>query len=271
MDGKDWYPGKEIIFDSLQAGNFRELGGYAAKDGRRVKRGLLYRGPALFGLNGEDCRKIEAMHFKCILDLRSLGEAALMPDWIPGNASYYRVSGMSALDGEEMDFSPASIEKSLEEIKKAGGMENPARFMTNLYCGMAFGSEALRRLFALLKEECVPLYFHCTAGKDRTGVAAALILTALGVEPETAMEDYLLTNRYREAFIENRIAERKEYYDAHKEEEILFRRACGVDRIFMDEVFRAILGKYGSFERYFDAEYGLGGTEMEKFRDAYLE
>lgn len=270
MNNKEWYPGSEIIFESLRTGNFRELGGYQAEDGRKVRRGLLYRGPLLNGLSAADCSKIEEMKLKCILDLRSQGEADLMPDWIPENAAYYRVSGMAAADGGEMDFSPASVAKFLGK-ETAGTAEGSARFMINLYCGMAFRNRALGRLFELLREERVPLYFHCTAGKDRTGVAAALILIALGVKPETAMEDYLLTNKYREPFIERAIAEKKEYFAAHKEEEIMFRRAYGVDRIFLDEVFHVILDKYGTFESYFAGEYGLGGAEMERFRNIYLE
>lgn len=271
MNKTNRYPGEEIIFESLPTGNFRELGGYETKDGRHVKRGIFYRGPALFGLSEEDCRKIEAMNIKCILDLRSRGEAAMLPDWIPKNTSYERISGMSTMDGVEMDFSPASIEKALKELSKVEEIRNPAQFMIRLYCGMAFGNEALRRLFELLKEECVPVFFHCTAGKDRTGVAAALILIALGVEPERAIEDYLLTNKYRQSFIESKIAERKEYYAAHKEEELMLRGAYGVNRIFMDELFRVILEKYGNFERYFEAEYGLGSAEIERLRNVYLE
>lgn len=271
MDKRDWYPGKEIVFESLPVGNFRELGGYGTKDGRVVKKGLFYRGPALFGLNEADRKKIEAMRFKCILDLRSKGEADRMPDWIPEGASYYRVSGMSTLDGAEMDFSPASIQKSIEELKKLNQAENPGQFMINLYCSMAFGNEGMKMLFWLLKKECVPVYFHCSAGKDRTGVAAALILLALGADASTAMEDYLLTNQYREPIIEKKIAEKREYYAAHQEEEMMLRKVNGVERICMDEVFRVILEKYGTFERYFEAEYGLGGGETEAFRARYLE
>ena len=99
-------PGAEIVFEGTC--NFRELGGYRAADGRHVRRGLLYRGCSLDTLQSPaDRTKLESLHLREILDLRSAGEAARQPDAAVSGAHYQRICGMRYADGSEMDFSPA--------------------------------------------------------------------------------------------------------------------------------------------------------------------
>lgn len=100
---------------------------------------------------------------------------------------------------------------------------------------------AYKRLFAHLAAGEVPIVFHCTAGKDRTGVAAMLILPSLGVSEEDALYDYLLTNVY----LAQRIWE-------------LVAKGLGVER-------------YGTYEAYFAAEYGLDAQGLAALRDRYTE
>ena len=101
-------PGAEIPFEGTC--NFRELGGYRAADGRHVRRGLLFRGCSLDALDSPaDRTKLESLHLREILDLRSAGEAARQPDIAVPGAHYQRICGMRYADGTEMDFSPAGI------------------------------------------------------------------------------------------------------------------------------------------------------------------
>ena len=103
-------PGAEIVFEGTC--NFRELGGYRAADGRHVRRGLLYRGCSLDTLQSPaDRTKLESLHLREILDLRSAGEAACQPDAAVSGAHYQRICGMRYADGSEMDFSPAGIQR----------------------------------------------------------------------------------------------------------------------------------------------------------------
>ena len=104
-------PGAEIVFEGTC--NFRELGGYRAADGRHVRRGLLYRGCSLDTLQSPaDRTKLESLHLREILDLRSAGEAARQPDVAVSGAHYQRICGMRYADGSEMDFSPAGIQRA---------------------------------------------------------------------------------------------------------------------------------------------------------------
>ena len=99
-----------------------------------------------------------------------------------------------------MAMAPAA-EKAAYEAK-AGHPVHDFYWFTDLYKQMPFGNPAYHELFRLLEEHRVPLLFHCTCGKDRTGIAAMLVLLALGVSREDAIADYMLTNVYRKAIID---------------------------------------------------------------------
>ena len=162
------------------AGNFRDLGGYPTADGRRVRRGLLFRGGSLDALQGEaDQALLQSLHLREILDLRSAGEAAAHPDPPLPGAHYRRVCGMCYPDGAEMDYSPRGIERLNAEKaafeREVGHTVHDFDWFSALYREMPFGNAAYKELFSLLENHRVPLLFHCTCGKDRTGIAAMLI------------------------------------------------------------------------------------------------
>ncbi|BCN31139.1 tyrosine-protein phosphatase [Anaeromicropila herbilytica] len=262
-------PGDPILFQNPLAVNFRELGGYQTKDGRHVRYGLLYRGMALDVLKTDtDQAKLESFKLKVIMDLRSQGEADLQQDWIPEGTKYQRICGLKKSDGSDIDFSPSSI---AELEKEAATFENREDYFTRLYSSMAFNNAAFRALFDFLKQGEVPILFHCAAGKDRTGIAAALILLALGVQPEIVIEDYMLTNKYRKPLIDVLLEEKAEYFSKHPEEKKQFMVSQGVSRYLVEKTLEAILEKYGSFEKYFEVEYDLNADGLIKLRNQYLE
>ena len=243
-------PGAEIVFEGTC--NFRELGGYRAADGRHVRRGLLYRGCSLDTLQSPaDRTKLESLHLREILDLGSAGEAARQPD------------------GSEMDFSPAGIQRIAAEKAayeaKAGHPVHDFYWFTDLYKQMPFGNPAYHELFRLLEEHRVPLLFHCTCGKDRTGIAAMLVLLALGVSREDAIADYMLTNVYRKAIIDKFMQDKPaDQYD-------LLLPVEGVSESMGAGSIDVLLEKYPSYEAYFEAEYGLTTARLAALRDFYLE
>ena len=177
-------PGAEIKFEG--ANNFRELGGYRAADGRQVKYGLLYRGANLDLLKSEaDHARLASLGLREILDLRSAGESAAHPDPAVPGAHYQRVCGMRNADGTEMDFSGQGIERLRQEKeafeRSVGRPVHDFEWFSALYREMPFRNPAYHALFALLEGRRVPVLFHCSCGKDRTGIGAMLILLALGV------------------------------------------------------------------------------------------
>ena len=235
-----------------------------------MRRGLLYRGCSLDTLQSPaDRTKLESLHLREILDLRSAGEAARQPDVAVSGAHYQRICGMRYADGSEMDFSPAGIQRIAAEKAayeaKAGHPVHDFYWFTDLYKQMPFGNPAYHELFRLLEEHRVPLLFHCTCGKDRTGIAAMLVLLALGVSREDAIADYMLTNVYRKAIIDKFMQDKPaDQYD-------LLLPVEGVSESMGAGSIDVLLEKYPSYEAYFDAEYGLTTARLAALRDFYLE
>lgn len=261
-------PGAEIALEG--AVNFRELGGYPAADGRNVKYGLLYRGGNLDALqNPADQQTLQSWHLRSILDLRSAGEYAQHPDPAVPGAEYRRVCAMRMADGTEMDFSSTGIERLAEEKaafeKAAGHPVHDYDWFSVLYRQMPFGNPAYHELFTLMEQRQAPLLFHCTCGKDRTGIAAMLILLALGVSRETALADYMLTNTYRRAIIE------KHLQGKSPEERRLLLSVEGVDEAMGAGAIDEILQRFDSYEAYFAQEFGLDAQRLEALRNFYLE
>lgn len=261
-------PGAEIPLEG--AVNFRELGGYPAADGRRIRHGLLYRGGNLDELRSPaDRATLSGWHLQVILDFRSEGEREKHPDPVVPGAAYHRVCAMRMQDGTEMDFSSTGIERLAAEKaafeKAAGHPVHDYDWFTVLYRQMPFGNPAYRMLFQLVETRRVPLLFHCTCGKDRTGIAAMLLLLALGVSREEALADYMLTNVYRRQIIE------KSLRGKSPEERRLLLSVEGVDEAMGAGAIDEILVRYPSYEAYFQAEFGLDEARLAALRNFYLE
>ena len=116
----------------------------------------------------------------------------------------------------------------------------------------------------------VPLLFHCTAGKDRTGIAAMVIMMILGASDEDIVSHYVLTNEYLQANIEKKLADHP-LTSKIGPVELLYRASEGVIESFGRRVLSEIRQEYGTLERYLEAEYGLAGEELQRLRDQYLE
>lgn len=253
------------------ATNFRELGGYQATDGRTVKHGLLYRGGALHDLKSDaDRAALESLGLKLVLDFRSEGESEEAPDWIPSGARYQRIGAMYYPDGAELDFSPAGVERLGREIAALPHGQTAVDSLAGFYVRMPFGNPAFQALFHALEAGEAPILFHCTSGKDRTGVAAMLILLALGADRDTAIADYLETNRCRAAEIE---LLRKQHKGLEEDDPLQWEMRMieyGVLPRCGNASLDAVLKRYGSWDAYFFSEYGLDHDRLTALRKAYL-
>ncbi len=190
--------------------NFRDLGGLKTADGRTVRSGKIFRSDELSRLSDADLQSLRSLPLLTIVDLRIEWEINRHPDRTPVSllnkitCSMDTPAFMSAfagrrggsLDGVDPNLrnllgdTDAKI-STLSTDQTRGAM----REMYEILVVEPHCLEAYRRIFALLlKDNGTPLLFHCMAGKDRTGIVAALILFALGVDEETILEDYLLSN-----------------------------------------------------------------------------
>lgn len=267
-------PGAMIPF--AHAVNFRELGGYPATDGRHVRYGQFYRGGCLDELDtAADRTLLDSFHLKTVLDLRSAGETAARPDPVLPGVEQVRISGMQ-LGGGEVDYSPAAMQTTtaltadmLERaVDMAAAGQNP---LAEAYRNILLDNAAYRFLVRCMVEKRTPILFHCAAGKDRTGMAAVLILLLLGVDRKTAVADYALTNIYRKAEIDAFVACFSDLTARRPEFAAILANIEGVNPAMAEQAIDAVLEKYGGLESYFTAEYGLDKAAVDALRDRYLE
>ncbi len=236
------------------ATNFRDLGGYEAVDGRRVRWRRLFRADGLHGLTPADHRTLEALGIEEALDMRYGPERAGEPARLPESAASVHIGlpeapGVSLLETLNLGgVSSAEVAKSWLTRSYAGYPEKYAPACRAILC----------RLVAV---DAPPLLFHCTAGKDRTGFAAAVVLEALGVPRETIMEDYLLTNRHWDRGNREPEGLPREIYEPvfSAREEYLSASWATLDR------------EHGGLEGWLDRAVGFGAGERERLKAALLE
>ena len=257
-------PGTQLAFAG--GNNFRELGGYLADEGKHVKWGQIYRGIPTGKLTGEaDRRLLDSLGLRLILDLRSSGEAKKEPDYAPDGARLVQICGLCAEDGAEIAFAPGDIEKLMQTAEEGESISQ------RLYRRMLTGNKAFKELFRALEAGETPILFHCSAGKDRTGVAAMLILLALGASDATICADFARTNVCRKAQIDALLAQHAAEIAADPACRMRYYAMAGVDPAAAPFVLDTIRRKFGSAENYLETEYGLTPARLMRLRRMYLE
>lgn len=243
--------------------NLRDLGGYRSKDGRVIKKGYFYRSAGLSYMNKSEINEFKQLKIHTILDLRSDKEILAHPDPTIEGTNYIQYSGVITKTQEQIDFSPNGMRQTGE-----AGLKQ-LEILTTYYQEIPFENRALQKMFDEILLEHVPLLFHCASGKDRTGIAAMALLMALGVEEQTILEDYLLSNEYRKNMIYRALEGIDQEKDPIMYELVL--RMEGVSENTFHTTIDAIYHKYSSFEEYLEKEYQLDEEKIQYLRDTYLE
>lgn len=172
--------------------NFRDLGGYATKDGMAVKWRRLYRCDSLSNLRTDEWSMFERLNIRTVIDLRSKAEIKKNPDNIPKNIRYYHCP----LQEEEGNSKKKNDD--LQSAKSAFELSMSTAYLSVLYDNPKLLTAAVMTVCDTLKRGNV--VFHCTAGKDRTGVLSAVILTVLGVRRNDIIADYEISHTLNQKF-----------------------------------------------------------------------
>ena len=244
--------------------NFRELGGLPVKDGRTVRRGILWRSGGLHLMTPQELGIVKQLGIRTVIDLRDRWSQKRKPDPDIG-AVHVQYDGLPAKGGEKIDFSAAGFGQKGEDACRQ--IEKVRRY----YLEMPYGYQAFHAMFGALLQGQAPFLFHCTKGKDRTGIASILILLALGAEKETALQDYLISNEYRRQEIEDRLAEGRAVAPLDEGYMTLMYLREGVKEDLACGVMDLLYQRYGSAEAYMMKEYGWSEAQLNAFRDLYLE
>lgn len=251
------YPSERVI-PFAGTLNFRDMGGYPAADGRKVKYGILFRADELTGLSAEDIAFLESLNIRTVFDYRGNDEAELKPDPVLNGAINVRIPAIPDLEYRS--------HHDMAEMMK----QFTADTLDNMYGALPINNPSYKKLMELLADpERLGLIQHCAAGKDRTGVGSALILTLLGVPKELVMQDYLITNVTMAGFKEEMIAGLAGKVTAEELE--VMSGLMDTREEFLESAFRAIEQTYGGMEAYFEQEFGLTEAKINAIRDYCLE
>ena len=256
--------------------NARQLGGYPAADGKTVRQDVLLRSGELAGATEEDIQTLaEVYHVTTVVDLRNAEEIEENPDpEIPGAANVH-----VALRDESMGAAMKALmgsgeqkNRELDFIERIRAGWNPLN--ENMYIDLIKTDAAaagLREFIDLLlaQEEGTAILWHCSGGKDRTSVAAAAILTLLGVEEETILDEFELTNELTAEEIEEQVAVSRQYTDVEEELELV-RATASAQRAFMEKAFDYAEEQSGSMLEFLRQRCQVTDEEIARLRELYL-
>lgn len=249
----------------LQGGrNFRDLGGYRTADGRHVKWNMLFRSGSMHGLTDADYVALEKRGIRVVCDFRDTRERAAEPvNWPAAGAPRvlsedYRLDMAGFMPGgDRTTWTP--------ETARAAMTASYPRMLVQFH-------GQYRRMFDELLAGHAPLAFNCAAGKDRTGIAAALLLTALGVPRETVIQDYLLTNRYLDGGkMLGKDAQANAANPLAQLPPAVAQVLLAADRRYIEAAFRVLDTHPGGATGWLRDEMGLSRADLVRLRGAYLE
>jgi len=234
------------------ASNFRDLGGYIGLDGRPVRWRKLFRSDHLATLTPADLAVLTDLGLSRAYDFRGVTERAAVPYDLAGVASH------------SLPIEPTVVQRMkdlLETGHRLTAQETVALMQETYRAFVSDNGPRFADLFTHLLASDTPLVFHCTAGKDRTGFAAALILLALGVPRPVVMQDYLLTNDLL------RMDTAPAYGVPPEVMQVLWR----VQEDFLDAALHAVDADHGGVEKYLQTALGVGPAERKRLAELYLQ
>ncbi|HTV96061.1 MAG TPA: tyrosine-protein phosphatase [Steroidobacteraceae bacterium] len=247
--------------------NFRDAGGHATEDGRTVRWGRVYRAGVLRYLTPADAERLSRLGVRAICDLRRAEEREREPTRWPARD----VTMLTWADGED---APGVTRRLLPRQPDAEGMRAA---MLNLYRDLPrWMVPRVRGLFECVAQERLPLVVHCSAGKDRTGFAVAMLHAALGVGAETLMQDYLYTNEVGnyEEFVRRRRGALLGVTDGHHP---LFKMPADIRRVlfaadpdYMRAALEQIDSEFGGLESYLAGAVGLSAQLRGRMQEVLL-
>lgn len=243
--------------------NFRDLGGYETEDGRTVRWGRIYRSGSLDSLTDADLEYLQSTGIKLVCDLRSPGEIEIEPDRVPGAAETVNIPVFD----DSVD--PVAIREAViaGDVSALGA---PGELLTegNRAFVTTFTDEYSLLMERVMDPEGHPTNLHCSAGKDRAGVGAAIVLLTLGVAQETVMEDFLLSNTYRAEEDAATLTQLEALLDAGELE--VMRALLEVRPEYLQAAFDTMVSKYGSVDAYLRDGLGITDEERDEFRELML-
>lgn len=255
--------------------NARQIGGYYTSSGKKIKQDVLLRSGALSKATEEDIISLKDKYkLKKIIDLRTTAEISKAPDCKVEGAESVHIKVMSEDANDKNNAVTGIYIQSKDPSESLLQMYRQGVLNENMYSNMLKSEDAINGFKSffdeLIKNEDGSVLWHCTGGKDRAGMATVLIMTALGVDQKTIIEDFALTNEANKKSIAYMRENAKKYTSDEKELDGVA-TLVGVAPEYMQKAFEYAQSEYGSMLRYIQEKLGVTDKQIRTLRKMYLE
>jgi len=246
--------------------NFRDLGGYPTTDGRQVKWGVLYRAATLAESSRADLVGLQQLNLATLIDFRSAAEKKEEPNHLPNPTGFTVVDIPTLDDGNKAMV--GEITARIESGNFDGFDPNALMLEANRQFASTFTPQFRQFVHTVLQADGAPIAWHCSAGKDRTGFAAAILLRILGVPQDVVMQDYMASSQHA---LESRKSQLL-LLRVFKGEEAADKLAVlmGVEEAWLAAAFAEIDATWGSFDNYVRDGLGLTEADVTQLKAALL-
>jgi protein-tyrosine phosphatase len=247
--------------------NFRDLGGYANEQGQQVKWGVLYRSGTFAHSSKADLQGLQQLQLATLIDFRSGGEKEEEPNQLPQPASFTVVEIPTLDEGNK-----ALVGEVMERVE-SGNFDgfDPDQFMltANRQFATEFTPQFRQFIHTVLDAGGKPVAWHCSAGKDRTGFASAILLRVLGVPQETVMRDYMESKQHALEARKNQLLLLRVFKGEEAADKLAI--MMGVEEAWLRAAFEEIDARWGSFDNYVSEGLQLTDRDIAKLRNQLLE
>lgn len=245
--------------------NFRDLGGLKTKEGLVIKNGQLWRSGNFLHATHQDLKDLQDLGLKQIIDLRTTAEIDLAPDPLIFGVNNHHIDYFEGSDTEQVPSSSEFMKLLEKDI-----VDDP--YLIDSYCEMIQSSNGQRGLTKFMKRilnDDPAILWHCSAGKDRTGVSTAIILELLGVEREVIMEDYLKTNDSIDDIMKSMLSKVEGLaIDDNLKKKLT--PIFGVEPKYLEKVWDIVDNEYGGMKNYSIKYLELSEQKIIDLKSKYL-
>jgi len=246
--------------------NLRYLGGIKNNDRKVLKDSLIYRSGNLHQLKRSSFEELEQLKINKVIDLRTKQEVAKEPDQLPKNISYQLYSAFEDKNDEMANARKLALKG---KISGKDADQRMVKFYTDY---VSENPEIIKTIITDILNSEQPVLYHCTAGKDRTGIITSLILKVLKFDDSVIFEEYLQSNNLRKDLIQKRLNLANTFHFVYPKLDIgVVEKTSWIERNYLQSAFDEINKKYGSMENYIHQILGISESQQEVYINKLLK
>ncbi|WP_333853263.1 tyrosine-protein phosphatase [Epilithonimonas sp.] len=246
--------------------NLRYMGGIKNSEGKTLKDSLIYRSGNLHHLRKSSFDKLSKMKINKVIDLRTQQEITKEPDQLPKDINY---KIYSAFEDKENEMSHAKQLALKGKIRENDADKRMIKFYTDY---VSENPEMIKQIITEILDSEQPVLYHCTAGKDRTGMITAMILKVLKFDDSVVFEEYLQSNNLRKDLIQKRLNLANTFHFVYPKLDIgVVEKTSWIERTYLQSAFDEINKKYGSMDNYIHQVLGISENQREVYIQKFLQ